>query len=241
MKYMNKASDVLKELEYLKNSEKIKVFKRFFKTNEGEYGYGDMFWGISVPQVREISKRYFRDISFDEIKILINHRIHEVRLTGYLILTYQYEKSDNEKRKDIFDFYLNNLSGCNNWDLVDLSCYKIVGEYVLRNKEKRKILYKLSKSKNLWQQRISIVSTYPMIKRKEFEDTLNISKLLLFHKHDLIHKAVGWMLREVGKQDMNVLRKFLNENINTIPRTTLRYSIERMNESERKGYLLKNF
>ena len=241
MKYMNKASDVLKELEYLKNSEKIKVFKRFFKTNEGEYGYGDMFWGISVPQVREISKRYFRDISFDEIKVLINHRIHEVRLTGYLILTYQYEKSDNEKRKDIFDFYLNNLSGCNNWDLVDLSCYKIVGEYVLRNKEKRKILYKLSKSKNLWQQRISIVSTYPMIKRKEFEDTLNISKLLLFHKHDLIHKAVGWMLREVGKQDMNVLRKFLNENINTIPRTTLRYSIERMNESERKGYLLKNF
>lgn len=239
MKYMNKAGDVLKELEYLKNSEKIKVFKRFFKTNEGEYGYGDMFWGISVPQVRGISKRYFLDISFDEIKVLINHRIHEIRLAGYLILTYQYEKSDNERRKDIFDFYLNNLSGCNNWDLVDLSCYKIVGEYVLRNKEKRKILYKLSKSKNLWQQRISIVSTYPMIKRKEFEDTLNISKLLLFHKHDLIHKAVGWMLREVGKQDMNVLRKFLNENINTIPRTTLRYSIERMNESERKGYLLK--
>ena len=241
MKYMNKASDVLKELEYLKNSEKIKVFKRFFKTNEGEYGYGDMFWGISVPQVRGISKRYFLDISFDEIKVLINHRIHEVRLTGYLILTYQYEKSDNEKRKDIFDFYLNNLSGCNNWDLVDLSCYKIVGEYVLRNKEKRKILYKLSKSKNLWEQRISIVSTYPMIKKKEFEDTLKISKLLLSHKHDLIHKAVGWMLREVGKQDMNVLREFLNENINTIPRTTLRYSIERMNESERKKYLLKSF
>jgi len=241
MKYMNKAGDVVKELEYLKNSEKIKVFKKFFKTNKGEYGYGDMFWGLSVPQVREISKRYFRDISFDEIKILINHRIHEVRLTGYLILTYQYEKSDNEKRKDIFDFYLNNLSGCNNWDLVDLSCYKIVGEYVLRNKEKRKILYKLSKSKNLWEQRISIVSTYPMIKRKEFEDTLNISKLLLFHKHDLIHKAVGWMLREVGKQDMNVLRKFLNENINTIPRTTLRYSIEKMNKSERKKYLLKSF
>ena len=241
MKYMNKAGDVVKELEYLKNSEKIKVFKKFFKTNKGEYGYGDMFWGLSVPQVREISKRYFRDISFDEIKILINHRIHEVRLTGYLILTYQYEKSDNEKRKDIFDFYLNNLSGCNNWDLVDLSCYKIVGEYVLRNKEKRKILYKLSKSKNLWEQRISIVSTYPMIKKKEFEDTLKISKLLLSHKHDLIHKAVGWMLREVGKQDMNVLRKFLNENINTIPRTTLRYSIERMNESERKKYLLKSF
>jgi len=236
---MNKASDVVKELECLKNSEKIKVFKRFFKTNEGEYGYGDMFWGISVPQVRGISKRYFLDISFDEIKVLINHRIHEIRLAGYLILTYQYEKSDNERRKDIFDFYLNNLSGCNNWDLVDLSCYKIVGEYVLRNKEKRKILYKLSKSKNLWQQRISIVSTYPMIKRKEFEDTLNISKLLLSHKHDLIHKAVGWMLREVGKQDMNVLRKFLNENINTIPRTTLRCSIERMNESERKGYLLR--
>ena len=241
MRCMNKASDVVKELECLKNNEKIKVFKRFFKTNEGEYGYGDMFWGISVPQVREISKRYFLDISFDEIKILINHKIHEVRLTGYLILTYQYEKSDNERKKDIFDFYLNNLSGCNNWDLVDLSCYKIVGEYVLRNKEKRKILYKLSKSKNLWQQRISIVSTYPMIKRKEFEDTLNISKLLLFHKHDLIHKAVGWMLREVGKQDMNVLRKFLNENINTIPRTTLRYSIERMSESERKKYLLKSF
>ena len=241
MKYMNKASDVLKELEYLKNSEKIKVFKRFFKTNEGEYGYGDMFWGISVPQVRGISKRYFLDISFDEIKVLINHRIHEIRLAGYLILTYQYEKSDNERRKDIFDFYLNNLSGCNNWDLVDLSCYKIVGEYLLKNKEERRILYELSRSNNLWEQRISIVSTYPMIKKKEFEDTLKISKLLLSHKHDLIHKAVGWMLREVGKQDMNVLREFLNENINTIPRTTLRYSIERMNESERKKYLLKSF
>lgn len=241
MKYMNKAGDVLKELEYLKNSEKIKVFKRFFKTNEGEYGYGDMFWGISVPQVRGISKRYFRDISFDEIKVLINHRIHEIRLAGYLILTYQYEKSDNERRKDIFDFYLNNLSGCNNWDLVDLSCYKIVGEYLLKNKEERRILYELSRSNNLWEQRISIVSTLPFIKRKEFKDTLNISKVLLSHSHDLIHKAVGWMLREVGKQDMNVLREFLNENINTIPRTTLRYSIERMNESERKKYLLKSF
>jgi len=151
-------------------------------------------------------------------------------------MTYKYEKGSKQEKETIVNFYLSNLSGVNNWDIVDLTCSKILGDYLVDNPEKRYILYKLVNSKNLWEQRISIVSTYSFIKQNDFNDTLQISKILLNHKHDLIHKAVGWMLREVGKKDINVLREFLNENIQDIPKTTLRYAIERMEESERKKY-----
>lgn len=234
---MNTRKDVLNDLKVHSVKEKKEIFPRFFKTGKGEYGEGDLFWGITVPNIRNIAKKYFKNISFEEVKKLVEDPIHEVRLTGYLILTYKFEKVDMFEKRKIVDFYLNNLSGVNNWDIVDLSCYKILGEYIFLNPGFKNILYELAYSGDLWKERISIVSTYALIRRGMFEDTLNISKRLLNHKPDLIHKAIGWMLREVGKRDLSVLRRFLNENIRDIPRTTLRYAIERMDENERERYL----
>lgn len=228
------ADSVQNELKKHSNKGKEQVFIRFFKTGKGEYGEGDKFWGITVPNIRSIGKKYYKDISLDEIKKLINSEIHEVRLTGYIILTYKYEKGDKE---EIYNFYINNLKGCNNWDIVDLSCSNILGNYLANSNEKRDILYIFAKSNNLWKQRISIVSTYSFIRNNEFKDTLKISKILLTNKHDLIHKAVGWMLREVGKRDIDLLREFLNKNVKDMPRTTLRYALERMDKKERDIYL----
>lgn len=235
---MNTKELIIKELEKHRSSQKEELFKRFFKTGKGEYGYGDMFWGLtSTTAIRDISKKYFKEISFNEIKELINSKIHEIRVTGYLILTYKYEKGNSSEKEYIANFYLENLSGVNNWDIVDISCYKILGNYLIDNPQKRYILYKLVNSNNLWEQRIAIVSTLAFIKENDFIDTLNISKILLKSKHDLLHKAVGWMLREVGKRDINILRMFLKENIKEIPRTTLRYAIEKMDGNERQNYL----
>ncbi len=234
---MNTKELIIKELGKHRSSQKEEIFKSFFKTGEGEYGYGDIFWGVTVPDIRNVAKRYYLQISLNGIKELINSEIHEIRLTGYLILTYKYEKESKQEKEIIANFYLENLSGANNWDIVDLSCYKILGSYLIDNPQKRYILYKLVNSSNLWEQRISIVSTFAFIRSNDFVDTLNISKILLKHKHDLIHKAVGWMLREVGKRDINILKKFLKENIKEIPRTTLRYAIEKMDERERKYFL----
>lgn len=234
---MNTKELIIKELGKHRSSQKEEIFKSFFKTGEGEYGYGDIFWGVTVPDIRNVAKRYYLQISLNGIKELINSEIHEIRLTGYLILTYKYEKESKQEKEIIANFYLKNLSGANNWDIVDLSCYKILGSYLIDNPQKRYILYKLVNSSNLWEQRISIVSTFAFIRSNDFVDTLNISKILLKHKHDLIHKAVGWMLREVGKRDINILKKFLKENIKEIPRTTLRYAIEKMDERERKYFL----
>lgn len=234
---MNTKELIIKELGKHRSTQKEEIFKSFFKTGKGEYGYGDIFWGITVPDIRNVAKRYYIQISLNEIKELINSEIHEIRLTGYLILTYKYEKESKQEKEIIANFYLENLKGANNWDIVDLSCYKILGSYLIDNPQKRYILYKLVNSSNLWEQRISIVSTFALIKNNEYMDTLNISKILLKHKHDLIHKAVGWMLREVGKRDMLVLKNFLNQNIREIQRTTLRYAIEKMDEMERKYFL----
>ena len=234
---MNTKELIIKELGKHRSSQKEEIFKSFFKTGEGEYGYGDIFWGVTVPDIRNVAKKYYIQITINEIKELINSEIHEIRLTGYLILTYKYEKGSTEEKENIANFYLDNLKGANNWDIVDLSCYKILGSYLIDNPQKRYILYKLVNSSNLWEQRISIVSTFAFIRSNDFVDTLNISKILLKHKHDLIHKAVGWMLREVGKRDINILKKFLKENIKEIPRTTLRYAIEKMDERERKYFL----
>lgn len=238
--YMNITRNILSELKSCIQKEKGEFFPRFFKTGEGEYGQGDIFWGITVLNIRNIAKKYYQEISFYEIKELVQSPIHEVRLTGYLILTYQFEKADLENKECIVAFYLDNLEGVNNWDIVDLSCYKILGEYLVLKPEMKGELYKLADSNNLWKERISIVSTYAFIKRGMVEDTLKISKRLLNHKHDLIHKAIGWMLREVGKRDIRVLRKFLNENIKYMPRTTLRYSIEKIDEMERIKYLKRS-
>ena len=226
MRYEN----VRKELENLKNKEKAKILQGFFKTGKGEYGEGDVFLGISVPKSRDISRKY-KDLEFNDIKKLLNSKEHEARLVGLLILTYK------SLDKNVFEFYLKNIKNVNNWDLVDLTSHKIIGEYLL-DKDK-KILYNLAKSNNLWERRIAIVSTYAFIKENKFEDTLKISEILINDKHDLIHKAVGWMLREIGKRNFEKEEEFLNKYYKVMPRTMLRYAIEKFDEKKRKFYLGK--
>jgi 3-methyladenine DNA glycosylase AlkD len=235
---MNKQLEkVLKEKS---NPKKAKLLQRFFKTGKGEYGEGDIFLGIVVPRQREIAKE-FCDISMSEISELLNSKIHEKRMIGLFILIKRYEKACKEKneeiKKQIFDFYLENVSknNVNNWDLVDLSAPNISGNYLIDND--RKILYSFSKSQNLWEKRVAILSTAAFIRQNDFKDIIKISEILLYDKHDLIHKAVGWMLREVGKRDKKILEEFLERNYKKMPRTMLRYAIEKFSESKRKKYL----
>jgi len=225
------------DLKNLSNKEKAKVLQRFFKTGKGEYGDGDIFLGVVVPEQRKVAKKYYNEIDFDILDKLLSSKIHEERLVAVLILVEKFEKS-NKERKKIFDFYLKHaeLGNINNWDLVDLSAPKIVGDFLLDKKDK-KVLYDLARSENLWEKRISIVSCFAFIKENDFSDTLKISKILLKDKHDLINKAVGWMLREVGKINEKVLKYFLKENYDDLSRTTLRYAIERFPEDLRKKFL----
>jgi len=219
------------DLNKLEHKEKAKILQRFFKTKKGEYGEGDIFLGLTSQQTTDIAKKY-QNITSNELQELINNKIHEYRVCALRILVSQYQKSKNPK---IINFYLKNTKNINNWDLVDLSAPKILGDYLL-NKE-RTTLYQLAKSNNLWENRIAILSTYTFIKNNQFEDTLSISKILLNHKHDLIHKAVGWMLREIGKKDLQILERFLKQHHKQMPRTMLRYTIERFSKAKRKVYL----
>ena len=230
---MNILNNLRKEIHSLSNPQKAKIYRRFFKTGKGEYGEGDIFLGITVPQSRKIAKKY-ADLKFNEITALLKSKINEERVIALLILVNNYQKNE-EKRKNIFDFYLKSTKYINNWDLVDLTADKILGHYI-SNKTKD-ILCKLSKSENLWERRIAIVSTFHFIKNNQFDETLKISKLLLKDKHDLIHKAVGWMLREVGKRSQSTLKTFLRAHYKKMPRTMLRYAIERFSPEERKAYL----
>ncbi len=226
------------ELKNLTNPDKAKILAKFFKTAKGQYGEGDIFLGITVPEQRKLAKKY-KEISLKEIKELLKENIHEYRLTALLILVQKYETLDIEKKKEIFNFYLDNVLYINNWDLVDLTAPKIIGNYLLLFKEQRQILYNYAKSENLWQRRISIVSTYTFIKNQEYDNTLEIAKILLNDKHDLIHKAVGWMLREVGKKQEYLLKDFLNIYYKQMPRTMLRYAIEKFDKETRQHYLFK--
>lgn len=223
-----------KELKKIRNKEKAEHLQYFFKTSKGEYGEGDVFLGITVPEQRKIAKRFI-DISFNDLQKLLDSKFHECRLTALLILVKKY-KEDREK---VFNFYIKNFRNINNWDLVDLSSPKIVGDYLFD--KNRKLLFNLVKSKNMWERRIAIVSTYYFIKQNDLDDTFKISKLLLKDKEDLIHKAVGWMLREASKRDENRLVAFLEDNYYNIPRTALRYAIERFKEDKRKYYLNKKY
>ena len=223
-----------KDLENLKDLKKAKILQRFFKTGKGEYGEGDIFLGIPVPKQRKIAKKY-SNITLSNIQSLFGSKIHEYRLVGLLVLIFKYKESSVKDKEKIFNFYLKNIKQVNNWDLVDLSAPNIIGDYLLD--KDRKILYKLAKSKNLWEKRISIISTYRFIKENNFNDTLKISEILLNDKHDLIHKAVGWMLREVGKKDQAIEEKFLTKYHKVMPRTMLRYAIEKFDENKRKFYL----
>jgi len=223
------------ELRKLADKEKAKLLQRFFKTGKGEYGEGDIFLGVVVPNQRKIVKQFWKETSLNEIQELLNSRIHEERLTGLLILVQKYKKSDLEEKTRIFDFYLKNKHNINNWDLVDLSAPNIVGDFLI-NLDKS-ILYNLAKSDNLWSKRISIIATAAFIRNNQFKDTIKISEILLKDSHDLIHKAVGWMLREIGKRNQEQLEIFLRKHYKDMPRTMLRYSIERLEENKRLKYL----
>ncbi len=193
-----------------------------------------MFIGVTVPQVQMIAKKY-QDAPRKDVLELLKNQYHEARLLALLILVSQYERTDDERvKKRIVDFYLRNRKRINNWDLVDLSAYKILGNYLLTHD--RTPLFALAKEPHLWSQRIAIVSTYAFIRACQFDDTLKLAKIFLSHPHDLMHKATGWMLREVGKRDIGVLRTFLNLHATSLPRTMLRYAIEKMGEAERRKY-----
>lgn len=225
---------LIKELEELKNLEQAKILQRFFKTGKGEYGEGDIFLGIKVPIQREIAEKY-KNLNLVKIGELLKSKIHEHRLIGLIILVKKYEKSPEKERENLFNFYLNNTKFINNWDLVDLSAPNIIGNFLL-NKD-RKILYTLANSKNLWERRIAIVSTFAFIRKYDFEDALTISEILLKDNSDLISKATGWMLREIGKRNEKILENFLRFHYKNISRITLRYAIEKFPEEKRKLYL----
>ncbi len=224
------------DLQQMGSPEKAAFLLRFFKTGKGQYGEGDVFLGITMPQIRETVKRYAA-ISIEEWEQLLHSPFHEFRMAALIGLMKQFQKSkkDEDVQQRIFEIYLNNLDYINNWDLVDVTCRDIIGAYLLHRE--RDILYELAHRSHLWAQRVAIVSTWYFITRNQFSDTLRISEILLSHQHDLIHKAVGWMLREVGKRDELVLEEFLDTHLQQMPRTALRYAIERFPESKRKYYL----
>lgn len=229
-----------KELKKLSDPVRAEHSKGYFKTGKGEYGEGDVFIGLTMGQQRQLAKGY-NDFSIANIQKLLDSKIHEKRMIGLVIMVNRFNKADEKDRKFLFDFYLRNAKKVNNWDLVDISCPYLVGKYLVNKRKERKILYGLAKSKNLWEKRISIVSTSAFIRKGQLDDAFKISKMFLSDKHDLMHKAVGWMLREAGKKDINQLKKFLKDNYKNIPRTTLRYSIERFEETERKMFLEGEF
>ncbi len=226
-----------KDLRKFAKKDRAIVSQRFFKTGVGQYGEGDIFVGATVPECREVAKKYF-DLSLSDLKALLYSKIHEERLIALFILVYQFEKGDKKIKEKLYKFYLANAKQVNNWDLVDTSAHKIVGAYLLENPKEKKILEKLANSKNLWERRISIIATFQFIKTGELNESFKIAEMLMYDKHDLIHKAVGWMLREVGKKDKKALVSFLNKHKHHIPRTALRYAIERFPEAERKKFLL---
>jgi 3-methyladenine DNA glycosylase AlkD len=212
-----------------------KTMQWFFKTGKGDYGEGDIFVGLKVPTQRKLA-REFNYLKLSDLKILLGSKVHEERLISLFILVDKYEKGDDRDKDQIFSFYLKNIKRINNWDLVDLSAPKIIGKHLL--KKDRSLLYKFALSKNLWERRVSILSTFEFVRNNDFETTLKIAETLLTDKHDLIHKAVGWMLREVGKRDLTIEENFLKLHYKKMPRTMLRYSIEKFPESKRKKYLL---
>ncbi len=221
-----------KELQNIADPELGKNYARFFKTGKGDYGEGDKFLGMRVPTLRKVVKKY-KDMDLTEVEELLHGEYHEYRQGAIFILIHQYEKDP----KRIVNIYLKNTKYINNWDLVDISAHKVLGRY-LEDKD-RDMLYQLARSKDLWEKRISIISCFWFIKDKDFKDAIKISEMLLHDDHDLIHKAVGWVLREVGKKDKAVEEKFLKKYHKVMPRTMLRYSIEKFSKEEREFYMKK--
>jgi 3-methyladenine DNA glycosylase AlkD len=227
---------VKQELRAHADPEKAKVLQNFFKTGKGEYGEGDVFIGVMVPETRMVAKKY-SGMPMYEVERLLKSEVHEDRLAAVLILVDKFESGGKEERAKIVDFYLRSR-GINNWDLVDLSAHKILGEF-LSDREDTSVLESLAKSESLWHRRIAVVSTFAFIRRGIFGDTLNMCEMLMPDKHDLMHKACGWMLRGVGKRDEAVLEGFLKVHSKKMPRTMLRYAIERLPGAKRKKYMAK--
>jgi len=228
------AKEVRLRLHALANPEHAKTLSWFFKTGPGEYGEGDVFVGVKVPALRKLAKE-FAALSLAASQSLLQSQFHEERLLALLILVLQAAGADAKGRKEIYDLYLANMPRVNNWDLVDLSAPQLVGTYL--QDRSRRALYRHARSKSLWERRISIVATFPFIREHDFADTLSIAEILLGDREDLIHKAVGWMLREVGKRDLAALEGFLCLHRQSMPRTMLRYAIERFEEEKRQAYL----
>jgi 3-methyladenine DNA glycosylase AlkD len=216
--------------------EKAAFFPKFFKAFPGGYGEGDLFLGVKVPDQRKIAKQFFKEISLEELSELVKNPYHEMRLTGLLALVYRYEKCKvADEKKELVDFYLAHLDFINNWDLVDTSCHPILGAYYL--KREKNLFYELANSGHLWRQRAAMISSYHWIKRGDFMDALALAEQLKNHPHDLMHKAVGWMLREIGNQDFDVEMGFLKKHYQSMPRTALRYAIEKFPEDLRQDFL----
>ena len=235
------ATQVVKEIQALSNRGRAHDLQKFFQTAPGQYGEGDVFLGLTVPQVRTVAKEY-KAISLDQIDVLIRSKFHEVRLCGLVILTLQYKAAKERKtKKKLFDLYMKAMTDgyINNWDLVDVTA-RIIGEYLIDSDDPYVLLYKLAKSKSLWQRRVSMVFTFAFIRSGDIEPTFEMAEKLLHDKHDLIHKAVGWALREAGKLNGIALRNFLTAHSHEMPRTMLRYSIEKFSERERKKWLLES-
>jgi 3-methyladenine DNA glycosylase AlkD len=236
-----KASLALEELRAFGNSSRVSDLARFYKTGPGEYAEGDLFLGGTVPQTRLVAKK-FKDLNFEELQKLFNSPFHEARLCAAIILNLQFKEAKTvQLRKKIFDFYLKQVRAerINNWDIVDVSA-PWMGMYLLEINDPMPLLIKFSKSKSLWHRRVSIILTFALIRAGDLEPTLKISERLIHDKEDLIHKAVGWMLRELGKRDVMLLRGFLAKHSHEMPRTMLRYSIEKLPQNERKKWLIES-
>ena len=226
--------EIKKRLRKLGNKERAKVSRRYFKTGPGEYGEGDIFLGIPVPELRKLAKTY-RHLTLKDTTKLLQSPIHEERLLALLILIHIFSAGDESMKKEIFNLYLNNTRYINNWDLVDASAQHVVGAYLVY--KSKKVLYRLAKSEDLWERRIAIMSTFHFIRQEEFSQTLKIAEILITDREDLIHKAVGWMLREVGKRNLQVEEQFLKYHYKKMPRTMLRYAIEKFPKARRRLYL----
>ncbi len=228
--------DVIQKLLNLKDEEQAKHLMRFFKTGKGEYGEGDKFLGIRVPITRSIVKKYYDKVSFDALQNMLDNEYHEIRLCALLIMVELYERTDRKEK--IVDLYVKNTKKINNWDLVDLTAHKIIGKNYIRTHD-RTIIEKLSNSGHLWSERIAVVSQWSVVKYGKFELLLELCEKFLTHKHDLMHKATGWMLREAGKKDEKILLDFLDKHAKNMPRTMLRYSIEKLTAEQKRFYMKK--
>lgn len=228
--------DAVQELLSLKNDELAQHLIRFFKTGKGQYGEGDKFLGIRAPKTREIAKKYYKTTPLTEIQRMLDNPYHEIRLCALLMMVFIYEKTD--RKEEIVNLYLKNTKNINNWDLVDNTAHKIIGAHYIKTKNP-KIIKKLAESNHLWSERIAVVAQWSIVKTKEYALLLDLCEKFLTHRHDLMHKAVGWMLREAGKQDEAVLLGFLDKHCKTMPRTALRYAIERLSPGLRQYYMKK--